>query len=52
MSELDERLLVGFGDVVDRIVATPSGTAAVLRKGRGGPVKERYSWMKVSVRPR
>ena len=47
MSEIDERLLVGFGDVVDRIIATLSGTAAVLRKGRGGPVKERYSWMKV-----
>jgi hypothetical protein len=47
MSQLEEKLLVGFGDVVDRIVAMPVGTAPLLRKGRDGPIKERYSWMKV-----
>ena len=47
MSDLDELLLVGFGDVVDRIVSTPVGTAPVIRKGRKGPAKSRYSWMQV-----
>ncbi len=47
MTDLDERLLVGFGDVIDRIVTTPAGTAPVITKGRGGPVKSRYSWMRV-----
>ncbi|MCW3991460.1 MAG: DUF4392 domain-containing protein, partial [Candidatus Bathyarchaeota archaeon] len=45
--ELREDLTVGFGDVVDRIVCTPAGTAPVIRRGRGGPVKSRYSWMRV-----
>ena len=47
MMELREELTVGFGDVVDRIVCTPTGTAPVIRKGRGGPVKSRYPWMRV-----
>ena len=47
MSELDEQLIVGFGDIVDRIVYTPVGTAPIIRKGRGGPAKLRYSWMRV-----
>lgn len=47
MSELNEEFLVGFGDVVDRIVSTPSGTAPVIRRGRVGPSKSRYSWMRV-----
>jgi hypothetical protein len=47
LSELDEQLIVGFGDIVDRIVSTPVGTAPIIRKGRGGPAKLRYSWMKV-----
>ena len=47
MSGFEEELLVGFGDVVDRIVSTPVGTAPVIRKGRGGPAKHRYSWMRV-----
>jgi hypothetical protein len=37
----------GFGDVVDRIVCTPVGTAPYIRKGAGGPVKSHYAWMKV-----
>jgi hypothetical protein len=45
--DFEEELLVGFGDVVDRIVSTPVGTAPVIRKGRGGPAKQRYSWMRV-----
>jgi hypothetical protein len=47
LSELDEQLIVGFGDIVDRIVSTPVGTAPIIRKGRGGPAKLRYSWMRV-----
>lgn len=47
MSEQEAELLVGFGDVVDRIVCTPVGTTPVIRKGLGGPLKSRYSWMKV-----
>ncbi|MFQ6052691.1 MAG: glutamate cyclase domain-containing protein [Candidatus Bathyarchaeia archaeon] len=47
MSGLEEQLLVGFGDVVDRIVSTPAGTAPVIRKGRRGPRKLRYQWMLV-----
>ncbi len=49
MSNLDEReqFIVGFGDVVDRLVATPFGTSVTLRKGRDGPAKSRYTWMKV-----
>ena len=47
LSNLREELLIGFGDVVDRIVCTPVGTAPVIRKGRRGPLKLRYSWMKV-----
>lgn len=47
MSEWCDELLVGFGDVVDRIVCTPVGTAPVIRRGRGGPLKSRYSWIRV-----
>lgn len=47
MSDLDERLLLGFGDIVDRIVSTPMGTAPIIRKGREGPAMLRYPWMKV-----
>ncbi|MFP3952345.1 MAG: glutamate cyclase domain-containing protein [Candidatus Bathyarchaeia archaeon] len=43
----EEDLLNGFGDVVDRLVTTPVGTFPVLRKGRDGPPKLRYTWMKV-----
>jgi hypothetical protein len=39
--------LIGFGEVIDRIVSTCSGTVPFLRKGRNGPAKSRYSWMKV-----
>jgi D-glutamate cyclase len=47
MTHLDEELLVGFGDVVDRLVSTTSGTVPLIRKGKGGQAKSRYSWMKV-----
>ncbi|MGD2142604.1 MAG: DUF4392 domain-containing protein [Candidatus Bathyarchaeota archaeon] len=47
MSELNEQLLIGFGDIVDRIVSTPMGTAPIIRKGRGGAAKLRYTWMRV-----
>ena len=47
MNELGEKLLIGFGDIIDRIVSTPAGTAPVMRKERGGPAKLRYSWMRV-----
>ena len=47
MSGHEGELLEGFGDVLDRIVATASGTAPVVRKGRDGPVKLGYSWMRV-----
>lgn len=40
-------MIVGFGDVIDRIVSTVVGTAPSIRKGRGGPLKSRYRWMKV-----
>jgi hypothetical protein len=47
MNSSNEELLVGFGDVIDRIVCTPVGTAPILKKGREGPYKLVYSWMKV-----
>jgi hypothetical protein len=47
MSEFEKEFLMGFGEIVDRLVATPFGTAAILRKGRDGPAKLRYTWMKV-----
>jgi len=47
MSNLEEQFIVGFGDIIDRLVATPFGTAAILRKGWNGPAKLRYTWMKV-----
>jgi len=47
MVSLNEELLVGFGDVIDRIVCTTVGTIPLIRKGRGGPLKSRYSWMKI-----
>lgn len=47
MSNLENELLIGFGEVVDRLVSTCSGTIPLLRKGRTGPAKSRYSWMKV-----
>lgn len=47
MKKLEDELMIGFGDIVDKIVSTPFGTAPLIRKGRGGPLKLRYSWMKV-----
>lgn len=47
MSEFDRQVLEGFGDTVDRIVATPSGASPVLQSGRDGPRHNRYVWMKV-----
>ena len=47
MTEINEEMLVGFGDVVDRIIATPAGVIPVVRKGRGGLMKTSYPWMKV-----
>jgi hypothetical protein len=47
MEDSNGDLLIGFGDVVDRIIATPMGTIPVIRKGRGGEIKSRYPWMKV-----
>jgi hypothetical protein len=47
LTKLDEEILFGFGEVVDRLVSTPSGTVPLLRKGRDGKTKSRYSWMKV-----
>ena len=47
MSDLDERFLLGFGDIVDKIVSTPMGTSPIIRKGREGPAMLRYPWMKV-----
>jgi hypothetical protein len=44
---MGEELLVGFGDVVDRIVCSNIGTASAIRLGQGGPLKSKYSWMKV-----
>jgi len=47
LDEFDEQIFEGFGDTVDRIVATPSGAAPVLQNGRDGPKHNRYVWMKV-----
>jgi len=47
LNEIREKVLLGFGDVVDRIVTTTAGTAPVMRKGRDGPAKLRYSFMQV-----
>jgi hypothetical protein len=45
--ERDDEFLVGFGDIIDKIMATPMGTAPIIRKGRNGPIKLRYTWMRV-----
>jgi len=47
LDEFDKQVLAGFGDTVDRIVATPSGASPVLRNGRGGLRHNRYIWMRV-----
>lgn len=47
MSEWPDEFLVGFGDVIDRIVCTPIGTAPLIRKGRGEELKSIYPWIKV-----
>lgn len=47
MDEFSKAVLEGFGETVDRIVATPSGAVPVLRGGRDGPRHNRYVWMKV-----
>jgi hypothetical protein len=47
VSDIYESLLIGYGEVIDRLVATTTGTIPVLRKGRNGLIKSRYSWMKV-----
>lgn len=47
MVDLNQELINGFGEVVDRLISTPSGTVPLLRKGRNGVAKSRYSWMKV-----
>lgn len=47
LTKLDEEHLVGFGDVVDRLVSTTIGTIPLLRKGRNGKPKSHYRWMKV-----
>jgi hypothetical protein len=45
--DTEEKLLVGFGEVVDRIVSTQAGTVPIMQKGRDGPIKNRFDWMKV-----
>ena len=45
--ELKEVILVGFGDVIDRISCTPVGSSPIGRKGRNGPFKNRYAWINV-----
>lgn len=47
MNNFNSQVLEGFGDTVDRIISTPTGAVPVLRKGRDGPVRNRYTWMKV-----
>ena len=47
LSRLDEELLIGFGEVIDRIVSSTIGTGPIIRYGRNGPFLMRYSWMKV-----
>ena len=47
LKKLEEEFLVGFGEVIDRLVSTHSGTVPIIRKGRGGKTLNRYSWMKV-----
>ena len=46
-SDMEAQILEGFGDTVDRIVSTPTGAVPLLRKGRDGPAKNRYTWMRV-----
>ena len=47
MANIENEIREGFGETVDRIVSTASGAIPLLRKGRDGPVKNRYTWMKV-----
>lgn len=47
MSEWPDEFLVGFGDVVDRIISTPVGTAPIIKKGKTGSLKSIYPWMRV-----
>ncbi|MBN2336126.1 DUF4392 domain-containing protein, partial [Candidatus Bathyarchaeota archaeon] len=45
--DFEHEVMEGFGDTVDRIVSTPSGAVPVLRKGRDGAARNRYTWMRV-----
>jgi len=47
LTEWIDSFLVGFGDVIDRIVCTPVGMSLLASKGRGGPLLEVYNWIKV-----
>jgi hypothetical protein len=47
LAGIEEDILEGFGEVVDRLVSTAAGTIPLLRKGREGSRKNRYSWMNV-----
>jgi hypothetical protein len=48
MSDITQELLLGFGDVIDRLVCTPGiGQSPVTRKGRRGIIRNRYLWRKV-----
>ena len=47
MDVLQKDVLEGFGETIDRIISTPMGAVPVLRKGRKGPARNRYSWIKV-----
>lgn len=46
--EFKDQVLVGFGDVIDRIVCTTVGSTSVMRRGRDNDKPmNRYQWMKV-----
>ena len=45
--EFMEEVLIGFGDVIDRIVCTPVGSSPTMRYGRDGTPINRYKWMSV-----
>jgi len=47
MKYFDAEVLEGFGDTIDRIISTPTGAIPVLRKGRDGETRNRYTWMYV-----
>lgn len=40
-------MLVGFGGIIEKIIVAQVRTVPVIRRVRDGPIKFRFSWMKI-----